>query len=113
MSAFGCVVSLSVDQGRAEQHKRYWRKHGLQQFWRGTAFHQADLGQELAYELVEILVRNLLTDYQDGFMDFVQRADVGNAGDKASQYCLGVSLAARVAAFLGKGPWKPNQEEVP
>ncbi len=44
-------------------HRRYWNAERLQQFWSGDAFHNADEGQELSYDLARRLVRGMSADW--------------------------------------------------
>ncbi len=92
-----------------ETHRTYWSTHGLQAFWSGKAFHRPDEGQRLSYELAEIMVRNLLGDHKDRFLDFLRRARKGDCGENAAREVLGVSLGNYAALFLGKGDWTPHR----
>lgn len=101
--------SVVLSQERVEEHGAYWNMHGLQVFWSGKAFHQPDEGQRLSYDLAEIMVRNLLSDHRDRFLDFLCRAREADCGEDAAQEILGVGLGEYAAMFLGKGDWSPHR----
>lgn len=98
-----------VDHERANRHRWYWRRHGLQSFWCGEAFCRPDEGQELSYDLAQILVRNLLSDYRGRFVEFLKRAERADCGEAAARQCFGVSLQDRAREFLGDGRWAPSR----
>ena len=96
-----------LDHERADRHRSYWAKHGLQSFWTGDAFHSASEGQELAYELAAILVRNLIADHSELLPDFLRRARTRDSGQSTAEEVLGTALGTRAEGFLGPGSWEP------
>ncbi|HUU84925.1 MAG TPA: hypothetical protein VM243_15605 [Phycisphaerae bacterium] len=97
-----------VDHERANRHQRYWQRHGLQSFWCGEAFSRRDEGQELSYDLAQILVRNLLSDAEGRFVEFLKLAERADYGEAAARQCFGEKLAQRARGFLGEGDWAPR-----
>lgn len=91
---------VPIDCERALEHKRFWRARGLREFWSGDLFHRPK-GREFAYELAEILARNLVGDYKGRFVDFLQSAHFDDAGEEAARRCFGLSLAKIAEGFLG------------
>lgn len=93
-----------------QRQKRYWREHSLESFWSGEAFRAADEGQELAYALARILVRNLTVDFREAFPEFVQTAEARDAGQAAAVNVFGLTLGQAAAQYLGEGAWDPQGE---
>jgi hypothetical protein len=100
----------------AKQHKRHWRKHGLEAFWRGEGFLQPGKMQELSYQLAETLMRLLCEDYrpqwfglvrtrQKRLMAFLRDADELDCGQASAEKHLGCGLGNLAAKFLGPGNW--------
>jgi hypothetical protein len=109
---------LLVDRELRDEHKRHWRRHSLQDFWFGDAFHSSRKAQKLAYQLAEILMRLLLEDHkprwfglvrgqQQRLLAFFKEATAADAGQSAAQARLGFGLEALAAKFLGPGEWTP------
>ncbi len=88
-------------------HTEFWQHNVIQQFWNGDAFFRSDEGQNLSYQLAQLLVSNLSKDY-DLFVEFVNRAHHKDAGDSALQNTYGISLNELTASFLGDGSWAPQ-----
>ncbi len=95
---------------RKERHITYWQENGLDKFWSGEAFSQADEGQELAYELARVMVRNMAVDFYERFFDFVGDAKLEDAGMAAAREHLKCCVSDCAAEFLGDGDWRPNPE---
>ena len=91
-----------------QRQKRYWLKHSLEAFWSGQAFLAADEGQELAYALSRIFVRNLTLDFPRTFPEFVRTAQACDAGQAAAIASFGRSLGQIAAEYLGEGAWEPE-----
>lgn len=98
---------VPIDYERALEHKRFWRVRGLREFWSGEVFHLPKRA-EFAYELAEILTRNLIGDYKSRFVDFLQSAHSDDAGEGAAQRCFGQSLAKIAEGFLGSDVVNPE-----
>ncbi|MCE9630935.1 MAG: hypothetical protein K8S94_09535 [Planctomycetia bacterium] len=97
----------------AEQ-KAYWRDNGLDEFWSGEGFSRPGDVQKYSYQLAEILLRLLLSDYRPrwlGFdrrplvtlMNFIRHARRDDSGEEAAQEHLGLSLEDIAAKSLGRG----------
>jgi hypothetical protein len=110
---------LEVDAEMAGRHKRYWGKHGLDEFWRGEGFSRPGKVQELSYQLAEILVRLLVEEArprwfgwgretQRRFFAFLRGASVSDCGEAACREHLRQGLDAVAGRFLGPGPWSPS-----
>ncbi len=110
---------LEVDAEMAGRHKRYWGKHGLDEFWRGEGFSRPGKVQELCYQLAEILVRLLVEESrprwfgwvrepQLRFFAFLRGANAADCGTEACQEHLQCDLSDLAAKFLGPGSWSPS-----
>jgi hypothetical protein len=109
---------LLVDGEMAREHKSYWKKRGLELFWRGEGFSRPDKSQQLSYQLAEILLRLLWEDHkprwfgldkspQRRLFGFLREADACDCGESAARAHLRFGLAELAAKFLGHGPWTP------
>jgi len=112
-------AQLLVDAEMAREHKRYWKKHGMDAFWRGEGFTRADKAQRLSYQLAEILLRLLCTDHrprwfgldkepQRQFLAFLREADDSDCGESAAREHLRRGLSDVAGQFLGPGDWSPG-----
>jgi len=110
---------LEVTDEMAGRHKRYWGKHGLDDFWRGEGFSRAGKVQELSYQLAEILVRLLVEDARprwfglvreplQRFSGFLNEVSAEDCGHGAAREYLGCELSDLAARFLGPGDWNPS-----
>lgn len=110
---------LAVDSEMAARHKRYWSRHGLDDFWRGEGFSRSGKVQELSYQLAEILARLMLEDArprwfgwvkapQQRYFEFLQQAGTADCGESACREHLGCGLSDLAARFLGEGSWSPS-----
>jgi hypothetical protein len=110
---------LMVDGELARRHKRYWGKHGLDNFWRGQGFGRPGKVQELNYQLAEILVRLLVEQGrprwlgwdrgpQRRFFAFLRGAKESDCGEEACMEHLGFGLSDLAGRFLGQGAWSPS-----
>jgi len=110
---------LQMDSDMAGRHKRYWTKHGLDDFWRGEGFSRPGKVQELSYQLAEILARLLVEDGRPRwfglvreplhrFSGFLYEAAAVDCGQKAARDYLGFDLSDLEARFLGTGSWNPS-----
>jgi hypothetical protein len=104
---------FALDYKEVGEQKEFWRAEGLEQFWSGTGFSSPGDVQKYSYQLAEILLRLLLTDYQPrwfGFdqapirqlMNFLRNAHRDDAGEAAAQEHLGLSLDDIAAKSLGR-----------
>jgi hypothetical protein len=110
---------LVVDGEVARRHKRYWGRHGLDEFWRGEGFSRPGQVQELSYQLAEILVRLMVEqarprwfgwvrEPQRRFFAFLRGARESDCGETACQEHLRFGLSDLAARFLGPGAWSPS-----
>jgi len=104
---------FALDPKEVSEQKIYWRQEGLEQFWSGIGFSSPGDVQKYSYQLAEILLRLLLTDYQPrwfGFdkspqqalINFLLHAKRDDAGEAAAREYLGLSLANIAAKSLGQ-----------
>lgn len=96
-----------MDRELADRHRSYWNRDSIHDFWSGRSFFFANEGQELSYNLAEVLVRNLIADYPGRILDFLNAASLSDAGEQGLVSTCGVSLNQRAAQFLGAGEWRP------
>lgn len=111
-SLLGGYPPERLDRSMAEQHQDFWTSKTIQQFWTGESFFRPDDGQKLSYQLAQILVAELSTNY-DTFSEFANSADWRNAGENAFLDIYDLSLGDMVANFLGDGDWSPRPDEWP
>ncbi len=90
-----------------EEHRRYWTKETIREFWSGASFHKTE-SQKLSYSLAQIFAELLHADYREKFSAFICRARYEDAGQKAAEAHLGITLGALAATFLGAGQWEPT-----
>ncbi len=113
----GTPFALTTEMGR--EQKSFWQKHGTDLFWSGDGFHRADDGQKLSYQLSEVLMRMLFSDYRARWFGFDKRqparllqflcaARGDDGGESAACDHLGLSLHFFAHAFLGPGDWRPR-----
>lgn len=98
---------FTLNSESAAENRRYWREHGLSQFWWGEGFLLFDEGQGYSYQLAQILFRLIMADHRKRLPDFVRHAVAEDAGDSAARKYLGKGLAELAAQFLGQGSWDP------
>jgi hypothetical protein len=107
---------LELTEERAREHKRHWKRRGLNEFWDGDGFSQAGEPQKLNYELAEVLLRLLWEDHrprwfglakgaQERFFRFLRSARRDDAGAAAARAHLQCGLSDIAAKFLGEGDW--------
>jgi hypothetical protein len=112
-------AQLMVDVEMAREHKTYWKKRGLDLFWRGEGFSRPDRAQKLSYQLAEMLLRLLWEDHKPrwfGFdrsaqrrlLAFLREADASDCGESAAREHLRFGLAYLATQFLGPGDWTPG-----
>ncbi|WP_075084112.1 hypothetical protein [Mariniblastus fucicola] len=97
-----------VDHEILRRHRTYWNSQTIDGFWSGESFYSPDDGQELSYHLSQVLFRNLMSDFPKAVNDILNNANFIDAGDSAFGNSCNVSLADRVAQFLGDGNWAPR-----
>jgi len=92
---------IQLNEATAHHLRAYWNAQGLDEFWNGKSFSSAGKGQELSYQLAEILARLVLTDHRAAFLTFVKKARGEDGGESAAREHLGQSLQEIAAMFLG------------
>lgn len=92
------------------EHRRYWRRRGLRDFWRGACFNEHRRGQRLSYQLAEMLLQIAVERFSARTRAFVIDARWEDAGEASARRHLGVSLADLAEPVLGPGDWAvPDQ----
>ena len=92
-----------------QQHVNFWGKNEIQEFWQGASFGRPDEGQELSYDLAQVLVMNLSENYAL-FTEFVRLADWQDGGEHAAETVFDISLGDMIYNFLGEGEWWPDPQ---
>lgn len=100
-----------LDQELAYRHWSHWNAVNIQEFWAGKAFEVPGDSSELSYNLSEILVSKL-SEKGVIFTDFIQAADLRDAGDGAAINFLGQDLGVLLQEFLGPGSWRPQMNVI-
>jgi len=57
------------------------------------------------------MVRNLLGNHRDRFLDFLRHAHYADYGESAAEKFLGASLSDYAGIFLGEGDWAPRPRD--
>lgn len=104
-----------LSERAVRRHRHHWTKRGLDRFWAGQGFADADRGQELSYELAYLLVSILVGDHRTRVPAFLRAAKREDCGASAAREHLGLALGDLAAQFLGPGDWelKPRPPDEP
>jgi hypothetical protein len=92
------------------KHQQFWHEKEVQEFWAGTSFSRPDDGNELSYQLAQLIVLSLSEDYES-FAKFVNTANFSDGGEAAAIKVYGGSLGAVIHQYFGDGCWSPEPEE--
>lgn len=106
------ISGLNLPQLNKEmfaKHQSFWGEKEIQEFWYGSSFQRPDDGQQLSYQLAQILVTNLSEQY-DAFAKFCNLASWQDGGEGAIQEVFGISLGDMIGNLLGAGDWAPEPE---
>ena len=98
-----------LNRAAFERHLAYWQQKEIQEFWCGNSFLRADEGQELSYDLAQVLVNNLSSDYE-AFVAFTNKANWEDAGEQAIEEVFDIGLGDMLHNFIGDGDWSPQPE---
>jgi len=90
----------------------HWGPDEIQEFWNGDSFFRSDDGQQLSYQMAQVLVTNLSKDYET-FQKFANAANHSDGGEAAMNHVYGLSLGDLAASFLGEGDWHPKPKNWP
>lgn len=93
-----------LNRSMLDLHNEFWGESQIQEFWRGDSFSRPDDGQQLSYQLAQVLVSNLSKDYQ-AFEAFANQADFKDGGEAALNRVYGISLGELVDSILGSDNW--------
>ena len=77
-------------------------------YWSGDAFHDANDGQELAYDLARRMVLGLSSSQWETMREFILSADAEDAGEDAAHKHFGFSLAIAADAVIGLANVPPD-----
>ena len=100
-----------LDRELCARHAAHWNKGTIQGFWTGESWREVDEGNELSYNLAQILWRKIEEDLRPGqaaILAFIGRADFADAGESACREVFDLGLGDFVAEFLGEGEWAPD-----
>jgi hypothetical protein len=92
---------------RHNKHLSFWGEMEIQEFWSGGSFSRADDGNELSYQLAQLIVRSLAENTEE-FYAFVKDANHSDGGEAAFHKAYGYSLSEIIENLLGEGDWTPN-----
>ena len=92
------------------KHQQFWQEKEVQEFWAGTSFSRPDQGNELSYQLAQLIVLSLSEDYER-FAQFVNTANFSDAGEAAAIEVYGGSIGAVIHQYFGEGARSPNPVE--
>lgn len=95
-----------LTQQKQAKHLAFWNCNVIQEFWSGDSFSRPDEGNELSYQLAQLIVRSL-GESQEAFYPFVKHANREDAGESALQKYYGVSLGDIIENVYGEGEWAP------
>jgi hypothetical protein len=95
----------------AARHAAWWNATTIQTFWSGAAFHTANDGVDLAYDLARSITALAARDDEAAFRAFVTAATGDDGGARAAGHALGYPLEHLVEAVLGEGDWAPRPAE--
>lgn len=98
---------LRMDPERFAEHRAFWNKDTIQEFWAGKSFGRVDEGNSLSYELARYCVRALAHDLQ-AFFEFANRASCEDGGEAAAIEVYEGSLGGLIEQFFGAGEWSPR-----
>jgi len=94
----------------AARHAAWWDATTIQAFWSGAAFHTANDGVDLAYDLARTITALAAREDDIAFRAFAAAATREDAGARAADDTLGYPLAHLVEAVLGEGDWAPRPQ---
>ncbi|WP_156170294.1 hypothetical protein [Luteimonas sp. FCS-9] len=97
----------------AARHAAWWNATTIQTFWSGEAFHTANGGLDMAYDLARIITGLAAREDEVAFRAFAATATDDDAGAAAADNALGYPLEHLVQAVLGDGDWAPRPETWP
>lgn len=103
---------FDFDPQEVGEQKAYWRQNSLDEFWSGEGFHKPTEVQKYSYQLAEILMRLLLTDFRPRWfgadrrpvvqlMNFLRDAKIDDAGEAAAVEHLKLTLQEIAAKSIG------------
>ena len=98
-----------LNQEKHAKHQAFWQAGEIQEFWSGESFSRPDEGNELSYQLAQLIARSLAEEH-DAFYQFVSSANRDDGGEKALLGSFGVSLGDIIENVFGEGDWKPKPE---
>jgi len=97
-----------IPAARKKQHVAFWSEQGLDAFWYGEMFTR-DTAHQFAFELAELLMRDLMARRTARVSHFLLNAAQEDAGAAAAESCFHTTLGALASTFLGSGNWEPGR----
>ena len=104
--------AYQLDNKQFVRHQNFWNAEEIQTFWSGQAFSRPDEGQELSYQLAQLLVTKLSRRYAT-FVTFANQANWNDSGEQATKDVFGLGLGDLISEFLGVGKWSPAPDSWP
>ena len=106
-SAVGGRPALRPGSVQRQNHRLYWKRHGLERFWSGEAFSLSNTAEMamMADELARMLVAHVRQAYPGRFSQFVTSSRGADQGLAAARSILGTGLSDLAAELLGPGEW--------
>lgn len=99
--ACGLRYPLLFTRAYIAEHRKFWGKAGLDDFWSGKSFHAIDEGQGLSYGLAEFLL-NALPQERELLRQFIFKAmKAKDGGRAAAREVFGVDLEEFLAPLIG------------
>lgn len=105
------VTRSRMEAGRfaREQHRVWWKNHGIQSFWSGAIFDERRADRRhMGYELAEQLANAMIKPDRAAFNAFLCDANDSDAGEAASRKHFGAGLGVWMQEVLGDGDWAPH-----
>jgi len=99
-----------LTQEKHNKHIEFWGEEEIQQFWSGHSFSRPDEGNELSYQLAQLITRSLAENHE-AFYSFVEDASYQDGGEASLIKHYGISLGDIVKNVFGEGNWKPAPEK--
>lgn len=113
VSQFSDSQVSRISANEYELHEGFWSAETIQDFWCGRTWDQSWDSQPLSISLANMLWQKMELDLealQEELIEFIDKADVGDAGEAAFIKVFEHSLGDLVSSFLGDGDWAPKPE---
>ena len=99
-----------LTQEKHHKHLTFWDRDTIQEFWSGQSFSRPDEGNELSYQLAQLITRSLAENH-DAFYAFVNDANYQDAGEASLRKHYDLSLGDIIENVFGEGDWQPSPQK--